>query len=309
VPPPVASGAFTLAVDGGYGGWSDAETTYRAQLGAAVTRHEWDTSRPIDAQDDLVLKAAEEVHTRIHAQLGENELGDPTHYREWVVAFIRRYGLGGSFWEEHPGLNEARYAIQTFELGNEPYFGGMTASQYADSVRPALEEVHRLGLPAKVVLVSRIYGTDTSWMDTLYQKIPNLNSLFYAFADHPYWYGHDPAELSPAGPFGRIEALRQRMDEQGAAGKPIFISEYGESTAGCGEECVDEATQAEHLAEMIAAIVSHPEWKVEMLSVYQLIDRGTNSGERELQFGLLRENGTPKPAYSIVQAAVQNYRG
>jgi hypothetical protein len=278
-------------------------------LGAAVTRHEWDTSRPVDAQDDLVLKAAKEVHTRIHAQLGENELGDPIHYREWVVDFIRRYGLGGSFWEEHPELNEARYAIQAFELGNEPYFGGMTASQYADSVRPALEEVHQLGLPAKVVLVSRIYGTDTSWMDTLYQRIPDLNSLFYAFADHPYWYGHDPAEVSPAGPFGRIEALRERMNEQGAAGKPIFISEYGESTAGCGGECVDEETQAEHLAEMIAAIVSHPEWKVEMLSVYQLLDRGTNSGERELQFGLLRENGTPKPAYSIVQAAVQNYRG
>jgi hypothetical protein len=308
-PPPPASGALTLAIDGGYGGWSDAETTYRAQLGATVTRHEWDTSRPVDAQDALVVKAAKEVHTRIHALLGENELGDPTHYREWVVAFIRRYGLGGSFWKEHPELNEARYAMQTFELGNEPYFGGMTAGEYAGAVRPTLEEVARLGLPAKIILDSRVYGTDTSWMDTLYQRIPDLNSLFYAFADHPYWYGHDPAEVSPAGPFGRIEALRQRMNEQGAANKPIFITEYGESTADCGEECVDEETQAEHLAEMIAAIVSHPEWKIEMVSIFQLLDRGTNSGDRELQFGLLRENGTPKPAYSIVQAAVQNYRG
>ncbi len=307
--PPPASGAFTVAIDGGYAGWSSNETTYRTQLGAAVTRHEWNPSRPVDAQDDLVLKAASQVHTRIHAQLGGNELGDATHYREWVVAFIRRYGRGGTFWEEHAELDEARYAIQTFELGNEPYFGGMSAGLYADTVRPALEEVKRLGMPAKMILVSRIYGTDTSWMDTLYARIPNLNSLFYAFADHPYWYGHDPAEVSPAGPFGRIEALRQRMDELGAGSKPIFITEYGESTAGCGGECVDEETQAEHLAEMLAAVVNHPEWKIEMVSIYQLLDRGTDSAERELEFGLLREDGTEKPSYSIVQAAAQNYRG
>jgi hypothetical protein len=298
-----------VGIDGGHGGWSSAEITYRAQLGAAVTRHEWDPNEPVDEQEDVVLTAASQVHTRIHAQLGENELGDPTHYREWVVAFIRRYGPGGSFWSTHPGLDASRYAIGTIELGNEPYFGGMTAAEYADTVRPTLEQIHNLGLPVKVVLDSRIYGTDTAWMDTLYQRIPELNSLFYAFADHPYWYGHDPAEVSPAGPFGRIDALRERMNELGADTKPIFITEYGESTANCGEECVSEDEQAEHLLAMIVAVATNPQWRVGMLSIYQLIDRGTNSSDRELQFGLLRENGTEKPSYPIVQAAVQNYRG
>ena len=256
-----------------------------------------------------MLKAASQVHTRIHALLGENELGDPTHYREWVVAFIRRYDLGGSFWKEHPELDESRYAMRTFELGNEPYFGGMSAAEYADAVRPALEAVQQLDLPAKMILDSRVYGDDTSWMDTLYARIPKLNSLFYAFADHPYWYGHDPAEDSPAGPFDRIETLRQRMDEQGAGSKPIFITEYGESTADCGGECVGEAVQAQHLQKMISAAVARTGWKIEMVSLYQLIDRGTGSSERELEFGLLREDGTEKPSYPIVQAAVQNYRG
>jgi hypothetical protein len=309
-PTPVPdAGHLVIAIDGGYGSWSKTETEERAALGAAVTRHEWDPSEAVDAQDDVVLSAATEVHTRIHALLGGNNLGNPTHYREWVVAFIRRYGLGGSFWKEHPELDEARYAIQTFELGNEPYFGSMSAGEYADAVRPALEEVHDLGLPAKMVLISRVYGTDTSWMDTLYSHIPNLNSLFYAFADHPYWYGHDPAESSPAGPFDRIETLRQRMNEQGAGSKPIFITEYGESTASCGEECVSEAVQAEHLQEILDAAIARTAWKIEMVSFYQLIDRGTNSTSRELEFGLLREDGTEKPSYSIVQDAVQNYRG
>jgi len=300
---------LTIGIDGGYAGWSSTETAYRAQLGAAVTRHEWDPSQPVNAQDSLVLSAASQVHTRIHALLGGNTLGDPAHYREWVVAFIRRYGAGGSFWSEHPELDASRYAITTFELGNEPYFGSMSASEYADTVRPTLEEVNRLHLPAKLILPSRVYGTDTSWMDTLYQRIPNLNSLFYAFADHPYWYGHDPAEVSPAGPFGRIEVLRRRMNEKGASDKPIFITEYGESTANCGSECVSESVQAEHLREMLDVAVTRPQLKIEMISVFQLLDRGTNSSNRELQFGLLRQDGTPKPIYSAVSSAMQQYRG
>ncbi|HEX6688178.1 MAG TPA: hypothetical protein VF085_05880 [Solirubrobacterales bacterium] len=304
-----ATGLLTVAIDGGHGGWDETEIAERKALGAAVTRHEWDPSDPVDAQDDVVLSAAAEIHTRIHALLGGNELGDATHYREWVVAFIRRYGPGGDFWSAHPELDSSRYAIATIELGNEPYFGEMSAADYADTVRPTLEEIHRLGLPVKVILDSRVYGKDTSWMDTLYQRIPDLNSLFYAFADHPYWYGHDPAEVSPAGPFGRIETLRRRMIEQGAGSKPIFITEYGESTADCGEECVSEETQAQHLGEMISAVAANPRWGVEMLSLYQLQDRGTDSSDRELQFGLLREDGTEKPAYSVVQAAIQQYRG
>jgi hypothetical protein len=303
------TGPLILAIDGGYGSWSETELEERESLDAAVTRHEWDTSEPVDAQDDVVLAAAAEVHTRIHALLGENDLGDPTHYREWVVDFIRRYGSGGSFWSAHPELDASRYAITSIELGNEPYFGEMSAAEYADAVRPALEEVHRLGLPVKVVLDSRVYGSDTSWIDALYTHIPNLNSLFYAFADHPYWYGHDPAEVSPAGPFGRIEKLRSRMIEQGAGNKPILITEYGESTASCGEECVSEQTQAEHLQKMISAVATHPQWGVEMLSIYQLRDRGANSSDRERQFGLLREDGSQKPAYAVVAAAIQQYRG
>jgi hypothetical protein len=309
VAPTQVGGNLVIGIDGGASGWSDSEIAERAQLGAAVTRHEWDPSEPVDAQDDVVLAAAEEIHTRLHALLGGNQLGDPAHYSEWVVAFIRRYGIGGSFWAENPQLDASRYAITSVELGNEPYFGEMSASLYADTVRPALEEIHRLNLPVSVVLPSRVYGTNTTWMDTLYERIPNLNELFSAFADHPYWYGHDPAQVDAAGPFGRIEVLRRRMNERGASTKPIEITEYGESTADCGSECVSEAVQATHLGEMIAAVSTHPEWGVKFLSVYQLRDRGTSSGDRELQFGLLRQDGSPKPAYAIVSGAMQQFHG
>ena len=306
--PTQAPGNLVIGVDGGYTGWSDSEIEQREQLNAAITRHEWDPAKPVDEQDDVMEVAASEIHTRVHALLGGNELGDPNHYREWVVAFVRRYGVGGSFWAEHPDF-DPNLAITTIELGNEPYFGEMSPQEYAATVQPTLEEIQRLALPVQVVLPSRVYGSNTSWMDTLYELIPNLNSLFYAFADHPYWYGHDPAEASAAGPFARIETLRQRMNENGASAKPIFITEYGESTASCGSECTDEGSQALHLQKMINAIVARPDWGVKMLSVFQLRDRGTASPDRELQFGLLRQDGSPKPVYGIVQAAMQQYRG
>ena len=304
------AGPLAVGIDGGYASWGNEEVEFRTQLGASVTRHEWDPSEPVDAQDDVVLEAASEIHTRIHALLGGNELGDANQYRDFVVAFIRRYGQGGTFWSEHPELDASRYAITTFELGNEPYFGGMSASEYADTVRPTLEAVKQLGLPAKLILPSYVYGTDTHWIDTLYQRIPNLNGMFYAFADHPYWYGHDPAETGDGNsPFERIDTLRAKMAEHGAGDKPIYLTEYGESTANCGEECVTESVQAEHIQQMIEAAASHREWGVELLCLYQLHDWGKDSGSREEQFGLLQENGTPKAAYSVAESAMQQYRG
>jgi hypothetical protein len=185
----------------------------------------------------------------------------------------------------------------------------MSAEEYANAIRPTLNAIAGLGLPVEVVIAGYAYGNDTSWVDTLYERIPDLNSLIHALALHPYWYGHGPAQSGPAGSFARIESLRAAMDSHGADSMPIYITEYGQSTAACGEECVSEQHQAADLRAMIDVVTSHPDWKVEMLSVFQLLDRGTGSRERELQFGLRREDGTPKPAYKIVRAAMQRYRG
>ena len=309
VPPaPVPTSPLVLGIDGGYAGWVPSEVKQRTALGAAVTRHEWHIGSPVTSEEDQVLAAATEIHTRVLALLGGNDLGDAAVYRDWVVAFVRHYGPGGTFWAAHPQLDEARYAIDTIELGNEPYFGEMTAEDYADTVRPTLERVKELDLPVKVLLPVYLHGANLSWLETLYERIPNLNSLYHGLAFHPYWYGHDPAAAGDSGPIERIVDLRNRMNELGGSAKPIYLTEYGESTANCGEECVSEAEQAAHLSTMIEAILAHPEWKIAMLSIFQLLDRGTNSSDRELQFGLLREDGTPKPAYAIVRAAMQLHR-
>jgi len=298
-----------VGIDGGHSGWSGSEVAARTKLGAAVTRHEWDPTEPVTSEESVMLAATGTIGTRIDALLGGNELGDPAHYSDWVVEFVRRYGRGGSFWAEHPQFNAQRYAITTIELGNEPYFGTMSPERYADTVRPALERIAALQLPVTVVLPSWVYGEETDWVDILYERIPNLNALFDAFAYHPYWYGHDPEEHAAGGPFDRITTLRERMNELGAVEKPIFLTEYGESTASCGGQCVSEQVQAEHLGKMIDAVATRTEWNIERLLIYQLLDRGTNSPDRETQFGLLRQDGSAKPSYDVVRAATAKYRG
>jgi hypothetical protein len=304
-----AAGPLTIGIDGGHGGWSNPEIDARAELGAAATRFEFEPLSPMPRDEDKVLAAAGEIGTRIHALLGGNELGDPIEYRDWVVEFVRYYGPGGTFWREHPELDESRYAIRTVELGNEPYADGIPVAEYADAIRPSLEAIDRLELPVDVVVAGHVYGDDAYWIDGLYESIPGLNSLFDAFALHPYWYGHAPDEAGPGGPFARIAALRELMDSHGASSKPIYITEYGQSTADCGEECVSEDHQAADLGAMIDAVASNPDWNVEMLFIFQLIDRGTESSDRELQFGLLREDGSPKPSYDVVHEAMRRHRG
>jgi hypothetical protein len=71
---------------------------------------------------------------------------------------------------------------------------------------------------------------------------------------------------------------------------------------------VTEAEQAEHLEELVDTVARRPDWKVELISIYQLRDRGTESPDREEQFGLLREDGSPKPAYGAMRERMRRYR-
>jgi hypothetical protein len=302
-------GALVVGVDGHYAEWPDWEVAERSALGAAVTRHQWYPSDQVDSQDDLVREAAADAKTRIHALLGGNDLGDPRAFADFVTSFIRRYGRGGSFWAENPDLDEERFAITTFELGNEPYLGEMSAAEYADAVLPALEAVDRSDLPARLVLpVGGIYLGEPGWLDTLYERIPALNELVYGFALHPYRVGEHPAASIHGASLQQIAQLRRALNQHGAADKPILITEYGQSTAACGGDCVSEDEQAEHLAALVDGVSARPDWMVELIAIFQLRDQRTDSSDKEEQFGLLRADGSAKPSYEIMRERMRRYR-
>ncbi len=73
---------LAVGIDGHYAGWTEEEIQDREALNAPVTRHEWDLDNPVSSEEQQMLAAATEIHTRVLALLGGNDIGDATHYRE-----------------------------------------------------------------------------------------------------------------------------------------------------------------------------------------------------------------------------------
>ena len=93
---------LAVGIDGHYAGWTEEEIEDREALNAPVTRHEWDLDNPVSSEEQQMLAAATEIHTRVLALLGGNDIGDATHYRNFVVEFIRYWGPGGTFLGQSP---------------------------------------------------------------------------------------------------------------------------------------------------------------------------------------------------------------
>jgi len=53
---------LSIGIDGGYSHWSEAEIDARTDLGAAVTRFEWDPGTPLEESEETLLAAVENRH-------------------------------------------------------------------------------------------------------------------------------------------------------------------------------------------------------------------------------------------------------
>lgn len=114
-------------------------------------------------------------------------------------------------------------------------------------------------------------------------------------------------------PFGRSD-YRERMlgliarvrkllkPKKGRATIPIWITELGISTEG--NESVDEQTQAQRLPALYRLLARVPHLPV--VVIHRLFD-APGSGGPENGFGLLRSDGSPKPAYGKMRRAFSHY--
>jgi len=296
--------------------WGANDVLRRQQLGAPVTRMYFDPKKPITFMDQHVILAVRDVRTRVHALIGVNRPDgvSAAAYAAYAVQVVQRFGRGGSFWRENPGMNEA-FAVTTVELMNEPYLGrGASASAYAKFITPALKALKGKGV--QVIVGVRNYASvkGSKWFLTLYKVIPKLNTYIAGFAVHPYYNGHAPNEkkFTAKRPFSVLDSLRKMMNCNCAKNKGIYVTEYGGSTAPNAprKEGITEAAQAAHLKAFFKAVVANKYgWNVKMFLSYTLLDwpmdkGGNDPANREAHFGIIRPDGaTPKPAYW----AVKNY--
>jgi hypothetical protein len=211
----------------------------------------------------------------------------------WAQAVATRYGSGGptsyEIWNEEnlgvlPAPNPAIYtadlqaaynAITAVQPNEEVVTGGLApAADGTDSIAP-------------VEFLQDIYADGGA-------------GYFNAVADHPYSYPALPNTVESWSGFSQMSAtspsIRSVMVANGDASKQIWITEVGAPSAGPnGVGLTNQATE-------ITQVVDDAEstsW-IGALFVYTYQDSATNPD----YFGLVNADGSPKPAWAALAAAI-----
>jgi polysaccharide biosynthesis protein PslG len=247
----------------------------------------------------------------------------PPHAAPWarfVARVAARYGPGGSFWRAHPEL-PGDLAPRAFELWNEPSYrvfavGGVDAAHYARLVRAAAVAGHRANPRARfLVYGDTAYaardGSIRDWIADMFAAVPDLGRVVDGIAVHPYTLGSPLSVTSQErNDFRRVDQIRVEAQERGGRALPIWITEIGWSTCRLRPDCVSEARQAQYVTQLFGMLQGHYRGKVAAAYVYQWHSlHGVRPADREGFFGLLRENGSRKPAWAAVRRAALAARG
>lgn len=216
---------------------------------------------------------------------------DPAAYAEFVSRVATRY----------------QGKVGAYEVWNEPN----SALSFAPSPDPvAYTELLQAAYPAikaadpDAIVVGGVTGAVVDYGDILKNPVSFTDEMYAAGAQgyfdalsfHPYLYSLPFSQGAPypESPLTQVERMRQIMVASGDGDKLIWASEYGEPTS-----VVDEPTQAAYLNDMITS------WRTLGYTgptfVYTLNDRDSASTDPEATLGVIRSDGTWKPAAYVIQ--------
>jgi hypothetical protein len=250
---------------------------------------------------------------------------NPSAYAAYVAAVVHRYGPHGTLWRRHPKLRN--YAINTFDLWNEPYYdignnGSYSPAQYAQLVKAGGGAAHYADPSVKILAGAEMQGTPYRgkwewWVDSMYRAVPDLNNYFDGVSVHPY--GHDITHRSPYRPghqyFGytqmrRIELIRQQFVKHRAASKPFWVTEVGWPTcSGGSDRCVNAAGQVASLNHLMYYASTIWSGYVRAVFVYYYDDAGRSRFDPEANYGLTYSNHVGKPVLSVFRSFARRAPG
>lgn len=201
----------------------------------------------------------------------------------------------------------ARYPqIEAWEVWNEPntsffWRPAVDAEAYTRLLRKTYLAVKSANPKATVILGGLSPGTDPTIKDSI--TAADFLGLVYKNGGGGFFdavgfhaYGEGPLEGWLA---NELAELRSVMHANGDDAKPIWITEMGCYTHGAGS--VSEAWQAEYVKQAREFLAGVP--YVERFYWYTLRD-GDSSSDPEMNYGLFRADGTPKPAVQTFAAQV-----
>jgi len=240
---------------------------------------------------------------------------NPSAFGAFAAHAAARYGPGGRFWRAHPRL-DARLAPRWFEVWNEPFYRaysttGVDPARYAAMVRAATIDGRAANRSTRWLMAADLTYLDSSgrrheWLPALAAADPNLMKLIDGVAVHPYVFGAPGADDGIPLPFRfeRITAIARQLAQLGAARVPLWITEIGWSTCDKRPDCGSEQEQAQRIVDLFTRVRSKPlSDRVRAVFLYHLHDfPGRAESDREAHYGLLRTNGSRKPAWNVLRS-------
>lgn len=219
---------------------------------------------------------------------------DPGDYGDIAGWLTRRYGA----------------SLAGLEVWNEPNFPGTRfwntpdkAGTYARLVRATYARA-KAGDRSVPVLVGSLSTADRPFLDALFAG--GIAGRYDGISVHLYNEWRDPGD--PWQPQWRqytfLPGLRWLREAQQAVGdaKPLWITEFGWTTAVNTPWQVSEARQAQYVVAAFRLLAALP--YVRAATVYNLRDTSTNRADFAGNFGLLRRDFRAKPAYPALRSAL-----
>jgi hypothetical protein len=222
-------------------------------------------------------------------------------YADALAFLVRRYGDRVFSWE-------------IWNEPNHPYFFRTDdkVGEYAAMVKAAYPAA-KAADPRPLIVAGSLSASDFEFTDALYRH--GVKGFFDAFSVHPYSDDRSPLFTGTSSPKysfkAGVPAVHEVMRDHGD-NSPLWLTEWGWSTCTVrGQEswrnCVDPSTQADYLRIAFRLIRS---WSFTPVGIwFKLENTTTDPGDRTGNFGLLAEDGTPKPAFDVFRSVALGMQG
>jgi hypothetical protein len=236
-----------------------------------------------------------------------------------------------------------RGRIAGYIIWNEPNLAREWGNQRPDPVsyvallRAASERIRLVDPEARVLSAglaptneqSDLAMDDRDFLRAMYAA--GARDAFDVLAAHPYGFSYlpdDPYGAHKGLNFARLQDLRDIMVENGDAGKPVWITEFGYTTSPPSDSAELRVTEGEQGQFLMRAFeISQQRWDwVRMFAVWNLSgDAAPSTGgtplpsaagnsrsddaNDQIGYSLLRPDGSFKPAYAALRALPKGSAG
>ena len=239
---------------------------------------------------------------------------DRAGWETFVFAAARRYGAGGSFWEENPGVPEI--PIRDWLIWNEQNAKAFWNPRPSPGDYAKLVEISHRGLtaadPKARVVLGGMFGypndpsiSAVSFLRRLYSE-RGIERKIDAVGVHPYGAGVGTVRT-------QVKETRKAVKRAGDGSAGILVGEIGWATAGPKdpEENVGEKGQASRLRKGLEMLVKKRRaWNI--LGAYVYVWRDFPAELTACLWcpyaGLVKENGSSKPGLRAVKGVIKKSR-